>query len=1118
MLRVRLLGELRLELEGRQLGPIASGRARSLLAWLAYHRGLHPRSRVAAVFWPDVLDRSARASLRTTLATLRRELGDAASYLVAERERVGLVEGAEVWVDTQHADALELSRADLLVDLDDDWVLEARRTERERAGELLAALGEAAEAAGDLHAAVAHARRRLELDPVSEDGARVLMRRLALSGDRAAAVAAYETFRAGLQRELGMAPSGETRALAEQLREEQRDARPEAGALPLPHALAHGAQPPLVGRHEPLAVLQAAWRRARAGTAAMATVAGEAGSGKTRLLTELAEEVRATGATVLAGRCVEEGVTAFAPFSEALRPFVTASAGALPPWVTGELARLLPELDPDAPPSEGEPRDARDRLFQAVAATIGAAARRGPVLLIVEDLHWADRATLGMLAHAIRTLAAAPLLVGGSLRDEGAEADPALGALLGDLHRERRLERVTLGGLAEADTGSLATAWLGASPSPELVAAVHRRSGGNPLFVEELVRHLVETHPDGEDTALVAAAGADVPLGVRSVIDRRLDRLPEPAGRALRVAAVCGEDFALADVALACETSDEALADGLEVAVDGGLVVEATAPGRYRFAHTLIREALLAGLSGTRRALLHRRVAEVLAALRDQRRLPELAWHLLDARPLVDAAAAASCALRAAEEAKRTLAYEDAGALLERAAAGDLERGDPLRVELLLGLADIYQRLGDAPAADRRLQEAVHEGRALGDGELLARAALARAGLTVSVGPVRDDVRALLEEAHAAVDPSSELRPRLLARLAIEVYYAPPPTLRERLSDEALSGGRRIGGRALLEALGARHVALWTPEHTEERLAVADELVVAAQAAGDREAELQGINWRVADLFELGELDELRASVADYERLAAELRLPAYDWYVPLWRAALALLAHRLDEAERLCEEGARIGRSAHDDNAELLFEVQRNGIDAICGRLTDREFARMEGRAERSPASGAWRAALLARRLLRGDADVARDLEDEVTILAAAPLDANWLYTATALGALAAQLGDARSAAELYPRLSPYGHRVVTVGRGAICMGSAALALGLVAATLGERADAVAHLEEAVLRNDQLGAVAFAASARRVLADVLGDGKRAEELRREADATAEATGTALPHGLAWPL
>ncbi len=256
----------------------------------------------------------------------------------------------------------------------------------------------------------------------------------------------------------------------------------------------------------------------------------------------------------------------------------------------------------------------------------------------------------------------------------------------------------------------------------------------------------------------------------------------------------------------------------------------------------------------------------------------------------MDAAAAASCALRAAEEAKRTLAYEDAAALLERAAAGELEERDPLRVELLLGLADIRQRLGDAPAADRCLEEAVREARALGNGELLARAALATAGLTVSVGPVRDEVRALLEEALAAVEAASELRPRLLARLAIEVYYAPPPTLRERLSDEALQGGRQAGGRALLEALGARHVALWTPAHTEERLAVADELVIAARAAGDREAELQGINWRVADLFELGELEALRASIADYEQLAAQLRLPAYDWYVPLWRATLALL------------------------------------------------------------------------------------------------------------------------------------------------------------------------------------------------------------------------------------
>jgi DNA-binding SARP family transcriptional activator len=203
MLRIRLVGELRLDLDEGRLEPIASRRGRSLLAWLAYHPGLHPRTRVAAVFWPEVLESSARASLRTTLATLRRDLGEeAAGHVIAGRDRLGVEDGPEVWIDVREIGrlvaegrdeaALALCGDDFLTDLDDDWVLEERRAHRERVGELLAVVGEAAEHAGDLGAAVRHARRRLELDPVSEDAARTLMRRLARTGDRAAAVAAYE--------------------------------------------------------------------------------------------------------------------------------------------------------------------------------------------------------------------------------------------------------------------------------------------------------------------------------------------------------------------------------------------------------------------------------------------------------------------------------------------------------------------------------------------------------------------------------------------------------------------------------------------------------------------------------------------------------------------------------------------------------------------------------------------------------------------------------------------------------------------------------------------------------------------------------------------------------------
>jgi len=1110
MLRIRLVGELRLELDGRRLDAPASRRARSLLAWLACHPGLHARGRVAATLWPDVLDQSARASLRTTLATLRRSLGAAADRIVAGRDRVGIEDREDVWIDVREIDrlaaagrgddALALCGGDLLTDLDDDWVLEERQAHRDRVAQLLATLGQAAEEAGDAEAAVQLARRRLDVDPASEDAARVLMRRLARAGDAAAAVAVYEAFRTELRRELGMAPSAETRALAAELRSDGATAAVAARGLPLPDALSRVDGGPFVGRAEQLAAVRAAWRRSRAGAAGVVVVAGEAGSGKTRLLSELAGEVRDSGATVLAGRCADDGIVPFAPFTEALRPYVAANSETLPEWVTAELARLLPELGPGPAPPGSDAMAARHRLFEAVAAAVGHAARSGPVLLVVEDLHWADEPTLQLLGHVVRSVGWAPLLVVGSLRDEG-------GGLLGDLQRERPPERLVLGALSEDEAGKLAAGWLGSAAPPGLAAAVHRRSGGNPLFVEELARHLAESYPGRPGDAVVGAAEREVPHGVRAVIERRVARLGEDAGEAVRAAAVVGDDFALADVAAACEEPDELVAARLDVAVGAGLVDEGARPGRYRFAHALVREAVIAGMSATRRALVHRRMGEVIRALPDdarQRRMGELARHLLAARPLVDARTAAQAALGAARNATRGLAYEEAADLLGRALAGELDLSDPVRAEVLIALGEARLRSGDGPAAAEHLRDAAEAARALGDAELLARAALGSAGLAVSVGPVRAEVRSLLEEALAAAPADAALRPRLLARLAIELYYEPPVELRQRLSAEALAAGRHAGGPALLEALGARHVALWSPAHTEERLAIADELVATARAAGDREAELQGVNWRVVDRFELGDRDALLEAIADHERLAGDLRLPSFAWYVPMWRATLALLAGRPDEALRLSDQGARIGRLANDDNAELLFGVQRRSIRMSGGDLPDEDDNAAIGRnIERSPARCAWRAARALWATALGDLGPARhELGQGVVELAGAPLDANWLYAANCLGAVAARLGDEAAAAELYPRLAPYGHRVVTVGRGAFCSGSASFALGLLAATLGDRAAAAAHLEEAVARNELLGAVAYAAAARGALAGL-----------REGAAAADAV---LPIELIW--
>jgi hypothetical protein len=247
------------------------------------------------------------------------------------------------------------------------------------------------------------------------------------------------------------------------------------------------------------------------------------------------------------------------------------------------------------------------------------------------------------------------------------------------------------------------------------------------------------------------------------------------------------------------------------------------------------------------------------------------------------------------------------------------------------------------------------------------------------------------------------------------------------------------------------------------------------------------VNWRVADLFELGERDALLEAIAEHERLAGELRLPSFAWYVPMWRATLAFLGGRLDEARRLSEQGARVGRLARDDNAELLFGVQRRSIRMSGGDLPDEDDEAVIGRnIERSPARFAWQAARALMATVLGDLGPARhELELGVAELAEAPLDANWLYAANCLGAVAARLGHEAAAAEVYPRLRPYGHRVVTVGRGAFCAGSASLALGLLAGTLGDRDAATAHLEQAVRGNEALGAVPYATAAARALTGV---------------------------------
>ena len=739
MLRVRVLGELLVEHAGGRVELTGSWRARSLLAWLALNPGSHPRGAVAARFWPDVLDTSARASLRNALWALRRALGPEVPALVATRDRVGL---ADVWVDVaafgEHLaagrldDALALWRGELLAGLDEEWVHEYRDAYRARLSELLERMAARAESAADLAAAVALTRRRVALDGLAEDAQRALIARLARSGDRAAALGAYARLRERLRRELGISPSEETRALALALREgavasgaAPRAAPPEPGRgggawtpgapFPMPARLRRAGPAAFVGRAWEMSTLRRLWSSVCAGGGSrLAIVAGEAGIGKSRLARELAVEAREGGAIVLYGAADEDLlvphqhlVAALGHYfavaaPEELRRRVEPRAADMEPIAPGLARRIGAE-----PRTDGRHESRRYRLFEAVASLLDELAAETPVLLVLDDLQWADQSTAALLRHALETRPDMRLLVLATQRP-GAGARAGAGAeALQRLSQQHFVERATLSGLLDADVAGMARDLTGQELSAELVRAIRKEAGGNAFFVQELVRHLNESDRSG---GVLSLTRADVPESVREVLDLRLARLGDACVRLLTVAAVIGVDFELEPLELVSDLQGEDLATALDEARAAHLVLE-TAQGddeRFSFTHALVRRTLLGRLTRAHRRRIHARVAEALEASRGEAALLEIAHHLCEAVPAADGDRALDYARRAAEHAMAGLAYAEAVDLFTRARSL-LAPEDPRRRMLGLKRALAYQALYhtvmDTPRADGRADQ-----------------------------------------------------------------------------------------------------------------------------------------------------------------------------------------------------------------------------------------------------------------------------------------------------------------------------------------------------------------------------------------------------------------------------
>jgi DNA-binding SARP family transcriptional activator len=1111
MLRVRLLGELTIEADEAVIDVPPGRPVRTLLGWLALHPGVHARSTVAGTLWPDVLEESARRSLRNALSVLRQSLpANAANAIIATRETVGLADEPQLRVDVQAFDqlatagraeeALELCRGELLAGLDDDWVLRARDEHRERRSRLLAALATAAQTAGDLERAVTYARRRAALDPLDEPAQRDLMLRLAVIGDRAGALASYEAFAERLRRELGVAPSAQTRALARELRDDPiRVAQPlaRASAAPvsgydgpaLPPRLDHARQrSELLGRAVELSRLQELWTRAtRQGERRVVFVVGEPGIGKTRLAGELAALVDGTGAAVIYGRAEEDALCPYQPLVEGLRDALEGSR-TVPP----ELAPLLPKLadaSGEAPqPLSDDTTDVdagRLRLFEAVADQLALVAGSRPLLLIVDDLHWADRPTLRLLSH----LAARPdgpfSMVLGTYRETELSEDHPLVAMIAELRRDVPVEQLQLRGLSLTAIAELMERALERLPDPKMVRSLHEQTAGNPFFVEELVRSLGQAGSASDDRPRL-------PDGAAQVVAQRVGRLQPSTQALLTAGALIGPEF---DLYLAAEVvglpADAAL-DAVAQAVRANVVgtVE-DGPGRYSFVHALARDALTAALNPGRRARLHALIAQTLqprAEADPNRYLQLLAHHALEAAPVGDPDAAVDVAQRAATRASDVYAHEDAAVLLQRAltvleAVGATPR---TRAEMLCTLGEALARAGSSSAAQEAFEQAAALARSVGDPRLLARTALGAHGIAVTIFEPDHQVVARLEEALVAIaDADDAVRARLLARLTIELGYDPDSARRESASQEAVTRAlASTDATALAAALGARHVALWGPQHAPARLRCADDMLTAAQQAGALELELQARNWRALDLLELGRGAELRAEVEQFATLASRARLPSYSWYVPMWRASLALMEGHIEQAMELARRAREMGQRAGDSNAEMCFihhRFMRLMMDDRHSEALGEFYADDLAYATRklnSPAGPTYRMTLAWLLSATGRYDEAREYFELIAAdgFSTVPRDVNWLAGISSAADACLLLKDGAHALELRHLLEPFADRITVSARGAAFRGSASRLLAQLSAMLADNDAADAYYERARQLDEQLGAPVWVA------------------------------------------
>ena len=876
-----------------------------------------------------------------------------------------------------------------------------------------------------------------------------------------------------------------------------------------------GVRDLFVGREVELGRLVHALDRAIVHDGRLMLLVGEPGIGKTRIARELALRAAALGVAVRWGRCQEtEGAPSYWPWVQVLRTHEERE----PQHGAGPAADALAALLADDMPrsvvaSEAESTHARFQLFETVAGALRRLCADSPLLVVLDDLHWADAASLLLLRFVATELADARVLALGTYRDVEMRQGPGAG-VLPELARVG--ERVFLGGLAEADVARLLAARAGRVLPDGVVTTVHQVTDGNPFFVEELARTL-EGAPDASPGAL------QVSDHTRDVVRYRLRPLSERGRHVLDAASVLGRDFEVSPLAAVCTLAPDDILAVLDEAARLGLVAGEAPPDAWRFAHALVRETVYGDLPAAQRVRLHRAVGEQLEALgaaERTRRLPELAHHFASSASLDRGARAATYARAAGEQALARLAYEEAAAYFGQAiraiSFGDADAAT--RIRLILQHADALWRANDSAAARTASLEAAEMARGV-DGALFAEAAMGYAGtFTAEIGLPDPTLLILLEEALTVVPAAAlSLRAQLLARLSRALSLNPAAAgRREHLSAEALDLARASGDAlALTRALLARYFAILGPDRIEEPLALADEVVRVAESTGSTPTALDGRLLRIPLLLMLGDVARVDAEISLVVPSAEAMRLTYGRWLARSVQALRALLGGRFDDAERLAGEALSLAPALDNLIGPAFFaihlfhlrrEQDRAGELAPQIALLGEEHAFLRS----------WRYALAFFRFVVGECEAAaRDLEALATEgFTELPRDGSWLPAMVNLAEVAHGVDDSERASQLYELLRPHAALTVVVAT-AVCLGSVERYLGLLAVTLGRLDAAAEHFESALAAHVRLDAPVYRARTAFAYARLLrrranpGDEERAASLLADAHATAEALGMA---------